>query len=189
MVKSMGEIQKALARIDTFTFDVDGVATDGSLTCFTNGDFIRVFDAKDGQAIRIACMNGYTVGIITGGHSLSIKSRFKTSGIPEENIILLANDKKEAFIKFCADRGLDPQNVVYAGDDLPDIPVFKLCGLSICPADAAPEVKEAADIISPYPGGKGMLRHLIEMTLRLQGRWNLDVKRYSDIFDNLVEIK
>lgn len=188
MGKNINEIQEALARVKAFTFDIDGVATDGGLICYTNGDFIRIFDAKDGQAIRMGNLAGYTLGIITGGHSKSIQMRCKTCGIPVENIVLLANDKKKAFIKFCEDRNLAPEDVVYVGDDLPDIPVFEECGLAVCPADACPEVKEAADLIAPCKGGKGVFRYIIETALRVQGRWGLDVKQYAGFYDHIVDI-
>ena len=71
-----------LKKIRAFAFDVDGVMTEGGILCDLDGNLFRVFDAKDGFAIRMASMKGYPVGVITGGRSTSIRERFRGSGVP-----------------------------------------------------------------------------------------------------------
>ena len=171
-----------LSKIKAFAFDIDGVATDGGVFCNGDGDLLRTYDAKDGFAIRMAVMQGYPVAVITGGSSESIRKRMITSGVKPEDVFLHCRDKREQFAQFCQRYGLDPSEVMYFGDDVPDIDVLKAAGCGVCPVDAAEEVKEIADWVSSRPGGKGCLRECIEATLRSHGNWTFDPVAYKQKF-------
>ena len=168
-----------LSKIKAFVFDVDGVLTDGGLLADLHGEFYRTFDSKDGFGLRMAMMHGYRLGIITGGRSESIKMRFLACGFKQEDIYLWSRDKMEEFSDFCKRHGLSAEEVMYFGDDIPDIPVMKACGCGVAPADAVEDVKEIADLISTRPGGKGCVRDLIEQVLKVQGKWVFDPVAYS----------
>lgn len=170
----MSNYKIKLEKIKAFAFDVDGVLTDGTFISTIDGDLLRTFNAKDGFGMRTAIRHGYPVGIITGGDSKSISNRFIPVGVKEEDLYQLSRIKLPDFIDFCKRYSLDPSEVAYIGDDIPDIPVLKACGLSVCPADAVTEVKEVCDYISIYPGGKGCARELIEQVLKIQGNWRHD---------------
>ncbi|MBQ7222495.1 MAG: HAD hydrolase family protein [Bacteroidales bacterium] len=163
-----------LKDIKAFAFDVDGIFTDGSVLAMPDGDLLRTFNAKDSFAVRMAWMNGFPVGIITGGCSESILNRFKMLGVETENIYMLSRNKIVDLEHFCKRNNLTLDQVAFAGDDVPDIPALKAAGLGICPADAVEEVKQASDIVSEEPGGKRFVRDLIERTLRAQGKWKFD---------------
>ena len=171
-----------LTRIKAFAFDIDGVATDGTLLCMPDGDFLRLYDAKDGFAIRMACMNGYPVAVITGGSSESIRKRMTASGIKPEDVFLHCRDKRVEFGQFCQRYNLQPEEVMYFGDDVPDIDVMKACGCAVCPSDAVMEAQKAADWMTDAPGGKGCLREAIEKTLKKQGKWIFDPVVYKQRF-------
>ena len=166
----MSNYKKKLHDIKAFVFDVDGVFTDGTVLVTESGDLLRAHHAKDGYAIRCAVNLGYPIGIITGGSSPTITKRFEMLGVTD--VYLFARTKMESFRHFCAKYGLDPSQVLYMGDDIPDLDVMHACGLPCCPADAAPEVRDAAQYISLYAGGKGCVRDVVEQTLRLHGKWN-----------------
>ncbi len=70
---------------------------------------------------------------------------------------------------------LDPETILYLGDDVPDIPVMEKVGLGCCPADAVSDVKAMADYVSHKNGGEGCVREIIEQVLRVQGKWRLDL--------------
>lgn len=175
-------MEKRLQKIKAFAFDVDGVLTDGGILATPEGDLLRVFDAKDSFALRMAYMKGYHVGIITGGVSESIRLRFRTCGVSPEDIYLGSRAKIEDFNDFCSRHQLQPDEVMYFGDDLPDIPVMTACGCGVAPSDAVDEVKAAADYISSRSGGHGCARELIEMVIKIQGKWELDVDDYKRKF-------
>jgi len=175
-------MEDRLRKIRAFVFDVDGVLTDGGILADLNGELYRTFDSKDGMAIRMAVMKGYHVAIITGGRSESIRNRFRTCGINPEDVYLGSRAKIEDFKDFCTRHALKPDEVMYFGDDLPDIPVMTACGCGACPNDAVEEVKEIADLVCEKPGGKGCVREALEKVIKLQGKWLLDVQEYKRRF-------
>jgi len=171
-----------LTTIKAFAFDIDGVATDGGVQCTTDGDLLRTYDAKDGFAIRMAAMNGFPVAVITGGSSETIRKRMIVSGVKPEDVFLHCRDKRIEFGLFCERYNLRPEDVMYFGDDVPDLDLIKAAGCGVCPADAVEEVKAAADWITTHPGGKGCLREGIETTLRAQNKWIFDPDLYKKKF-------
>ena len=175
-------MEDKLRKIKAFVFDVDGVFTDGGILADTNGELYRTFDAKDSMALRMASMKGYHLAIISGGRSESITRRFTTCGIAQEDIYLSSRAKIGDFEDFCKRHGIKPEEVMYFGDDLPDIPVMQACGCGVCPCDAADEVLAIADYITVKPGGKGSVREALTMVMKLQGTWELDVQEYKKKF-------
>lgn len=173
----MSNYKTKLHNIKAFAFDVDGVFTDGSILCFPDGDLIRNYNAKDGFALRMAYLKGYPIAIITGGFSNSIEKRF-SQGLANQ-IYMKSKNKVPDFIDFCNKYNLDPQEVAFIGDDIPDLPILKICGLAVCPSDAVAEVKAACHYISLYPGGKGCVRDLIEQVLKVHNNWDFDPVAYS----------
>lgn len=175
-------MEDKLRKIKAFVFDVDGVLTDGGILATPEGDLLRVFDSKDSFALRMAYMKGYHVGIITGGVSESIKLRFRTCGVSMDDIYLGSRAKIEDLQDFCNRHNVTAEEIMYFGDDLPDIPVMLACGCGVSPCDAVPEALAAADYVTTRPGGKGCAREMIEIVLKLHGKWELDVQDYKKKF-------
>ena len=175
-------MENILRGIKAFVFDVDGVLTDGGIFANLDGELLRTFDSKDGFALRMAYMHGYRLGVISGGRSESIRKRVQQCGMKAEDVYLGSRDKIEDFEDFCRQHDLGPEEVMYFGDDLPDIPVMTVCGCGVAPSDAVDDVLEAADHVSTKPGGKGCVRETIEMVMKLQGTWELDVQDYKRKF-------
>lgn len=172
----------SLSKIKAFAFDVDGVFTNGGVFCDVRGELYRTFDSKDGFGIRMAVMHGYGVAIITGGRSVSIRERFLTSGVAAEDIYLGARNKTEQLTDYCHRHGYSPEEVMFVGDDIPDIGAMKMAGIAFCPADAAEEVIKIADIRSSNPGGKGCVREACEMVLKAHDDWTFDPLEYKKLF-------
>lgn len=167
-----------LKNIKAFAFDVDGVFTNGNIMCMPDGDLIRTYNAKDGFGLRMAFMNGYKIAIISGGESESIKKRFMPALANE--VYMGSRDKVPVFNTFCKKYNLDPSEVAYVGDDLPDIPVLRVCGLSVCPADAVEEVRSVCDFVSLFGGGCGCVRDLVEQVMKIQGKWLFNPAHYEE---------
>lgn len=170
MAKSYKEY---LHKITTFIFDVDGVFTDGSLHITTQGDMHRVMNVKDGYAVKAAIRAGYNVCIISGGTDEGVRKRFESLGVP--NIYLGAHIKTEVLHSYCATNHIAFENILYMGDDIPDYQVLQEVGLSACPQDAVPVIKEVSSYISHKKGGKGCVRDVIEQVLKVQGKWMLNI--------------
>ena len=158
-----------LSQITTFIFDVDGVLTDGSIQISTNGELLRTMNIKDGFAMKHAREQGYTICIISGGKNEGVRHRLKGLGITD--IYLGCPDKVEQMEEFFDIYEIAPENVLYMGDDLPDLYPMKKVGLPCCPQDAASEIKEVSKYVSHRKGGKGCVRDVIEQVMKVQGKW------------------
>ncbi len=166
MEKSYKEFLK---NITTFIFDVDGVFTDGTVAIQTDGEMLRTMNVKDGYALKTALNKGYNVCIITGGTNEGVKKRLMGLGVTD--IYMGAHLKIEALNDYLTNRPIDFQNILYMGDDIPDIPPMRVVGLSTCPQDAVPEVKGISNYISHKSGGHGCVRDVIEQVLKVRGDW------------------
>ncbi|MFL5787019.1 MAG: KdsC family phosphatase [Flavisolibacter sp.] len=156
--------------ITTFVFDVDGVLTDGGVLLLNNGLQARRMNIKDGLALQMAVKNKYKVIIISGGASEPVIQRLRYLGIDEIHLGL--KDKLKFLQNFAEQNQLSWHEILYMGDDLPDIPVLEHVAMPCCPADAAIEVKKASKYISPLNGGYGCVRDVIEKVLKLNNHWN-----------------
>ncbi|PKV50587.1 3-deoxy-D-manno-octulosonate 8-phosphate phosphatase (KDO 8-P phosphatase) [Aquimarina sp. MAR_2010_214] len=161
-----------LQHITTFIFDVDGVLTDGTVIINTDGQLLRTMNIKDGYALKTAVQQGFNVCIISGGTNEGVRQRLKGLGITD--IYLGAHQKVEQLNEYLGNKNINIKNVLYMGDDIPDLPVMKMVGLPTCPQDAVAEVKEISKYVSYKKGGKGSVRDVIEQVLKVQGKWILD---------------
>lgn len=159
-----------LSKIRTFIFDVDGVLTNGMLTIMPNGELIRNMNVKDGYALKSALNAGFRVCIISGGTNEGVRIRLHALGV--KDVYLGAHHKRVPFDELVLKYNLKSEEIVYMGDDIPDVPVMKLVGMPACPQDAVPETKAVATYISHLKGGEGCVRDIIEQVLRVQGVWN-----------------
>lgn len=158
--------------ITTLVFDVDGVLTDGSLTLLPNGVMARRMNVKDGYALQLAVKRGYNVAIISGGNSEEVTDRLNKLGIAEVHMKIV--DKLSILEGYLQKNNLSWKEVLYMGDDIPDMISMQKVGLACCPIDAVEEIKEISVYISPVAGGAGCCRDVIEKVLKLRGHWSHD---------------
>jgi len=166
-------ILELFKKITTFIFDVDGVLTDGTVLVLEDGLQARRMNIKDGFALQMAEKNGYRVLVISGGNSPQVTQRLEKLGIT--NIHMAVLDKKAFVLDYISANKLKAEEVLYMGDDLPDLPALSVVGLPCCPADAVSEVKEAVQYISPINGGCACVRDVIEKVLKLNDHWHFRV--------------
>jgi 3-deoxy-D-manno-octulosonate 8-phosphate phosphatase (KDO 8-P phosphatase) len=155
--------------ITTFIFDVDGVLTDGTVILMPNGDQARRMNIKDGYALQLAVKQGYRICVITGGRSETVRDRLKGLGITD--VYLNVSDKADKFEEYVFSYGIKTEETLYMGDDMPDWEVMQKVSIAVCPNDSAPEIKAISHYVSPYNGGEGCVRDIIEQVLRVQGKW------------------
>lgn len=173
-VETGGNVLQYFQAITTFVFDVDGVLTDGSVLLLENGLQARQMNIKDGLGLQMAIKNGYRVVIISGATSEPVINRFQYLGITE--IHLGIKDKLTFLQRFVEQNGLSWKEILFMGDDLPDLAVLEKAGLSCCPADAAVEVKQISKYIAAAKGGNGCVRDVIEKVLKLNDRWKYNTE-------------
>ena len=158
-----------LTKIRACVFDVDGVLSCATMPLGADGVPRRTSNVKDGYAIQHAVKTGLRLAIITGATYDYIRERYVQLGM--EDIYLGASRKMEVLEAFLQKRGLSASEVLYMGDDIPDYHILTACGLPCCPADAVDEIKAVCAYVSPYRGGEGCVRDVLEQVLKVQGRW------------------
>jgi 3-deoxy-D-manno-octulosonate 8-phosphate phosphatase (KDO 8-P phosphatase) len=149
--------------------DVDGVLTDGRITYTADGVEIKSFHVRDGVAIAFWQRLGRKTAIVSGRASKAVDVRAAELGV---TLVRQGTaDKRLALRQILALTGVRPEQVCGVGDDLPDVPLLRACGLAVAVADACEEAKAAAHYVTRAPGGYGAVREVVELILRAQGRW------------------
>jgi 3-deoxy-D-manno-octulosonate 8-phosphate phosphatase (KDO 8-P phosphatase) len=159
-------------KVTTFIFDIDGVLTDGTVLVLRDGLQARQMHVKDGFGLQMALKKGYNVFIVSGGISEEARQRLQYLGVKEIHIGV--HDKTRFVTDLLKNKKLKWEEVLYMGDDLPDMPLMNKVGMPCCPADAVSEVRSIAAYISPINGGWGCVRDVIEKVLRVNGHWKYE---------------
>lgn len=165
------KLRNRLSKITTLIFDIDGVFTDCTLTV-GDTDVTRTFNVRDGYGIQMAVKAGYRIAIISGGRQESIRTRMNLLGIKEVYLSVGTEQKLATYENFKSAHQLKDDEVLFVGDDIPDLLLMKNTDvLACCPADAVAEVLEMAHYVSPVTGGKGVVREIIELLMKTQNKW------------------
>lgn len=158
-----------LKNIKAFVFDVDGVFTDGSVYLLPGGNMSRVMNVLDGYGVVKAIKNNYKIGVITGGNDEMVKHRIHYLGISD--YYPKSADKLVDYEHFKSKYNLKDEEILMMGDDIPDMSIMRIAGISTCPKNSVSEVKAISEYISPVEGGKGAVRDVIEQVMKVQGTW------------------
>lgn len=169
-------LQERLAQIQLLVLDVDGVLTPGEIVYTDAGEEAKVFDVKDGLGIRVAGEAGLQVALMTGRTSQIVQRRARDLRISD--VLQRVGDKAAALEKVAAEKGIPVERVAFMGDDFNDREAMRVAGVSIAPADAAPEIREEAELVTDAAGGRGAAREAVEAILQAQGRWEEAVEQY-----------
>lgn len=168
----MTNYKELLKNVNTFVFDYDGVFTNGTVILLHKGEPLRTANVKDGYAVQLAVKKGYKIAIISGGKSDSMYNRF--AALKVSDVFMGVDNKLQIFKDYLADNNINPENVMYMGDDIPDYEIMLEAGMPTCPADASEEIKSVSKYISHFKGGEGCVRDIIEQVLKVQGKWMND---------------
>jgi YrbI family 3-deoxy-D-manno-octulosonate 8-phosphate phosphatase len=156
--------------------DVDGVMTDGGVVIDNQGVETKRFHIRDGLGIRLWRRAGYQAGLITGrnSHIVQLRAAEMSLDLVRQGV----DDKLSALTQILEECAVTAEQVCFIGDDLLDLPVIRAVGLGIAVADAAEEVRKAADYTTSVPGGSGAVREAVEVILKNQGRWDDLIRKY-----------
>lgn len=155
-------------RVRLALFDVDGVLTDGSLYFTEDGHELKVFHAHDGHGLKMLDRAGIMVAIISARESAAVARRARELGIAHLHQGI--KDKMPAFERLCAELNVTPQECVYTGDDVVDLPIMLCCGLSVTVPNGHHTVKSVAHWITGAPGGRGAVREVCDLVLYAQNK-------------------
>jgi len=166
--------QDQFKQIKTFIFDIDGVLTDGGVSLLASGERFRTVFIRDTYAIEQALKAGFRVGIISAANADGLRSWLTSMHIKDIFMGGPSDQKLNAYLGYIARDGLNESDILYMGDDLPDYPILNRADvLSTCPADAVAEVQAVCQYISPYAGGRGAVRDVVEQVMKAQGKWGM----------------
>jgi 3-deoxy-D-manno-octulosonate 8-phosphate phosphatase (KDO 8-P phosphatase) len=163
-------------KINLLVLDVDGVLTDGRIILTPQGDEIKAFNVRDGAAMKWWRRLGKKIALLTGRSSPAVDRRARDLGV--DAVRLGAKRKLPDYLELLAELKEKEETTAVMGDDLPDLPLMRSCALAMAPADAAPEVRKAAQYVTKAPGGAGCVRESIEMILQETGEWKQVLQRY-----------
>jgi 3-deoxy-D-manno-octulosonate 8-phosphate phosphatase (KDO 8-P phosphatase) len=161
--------------------DVDGVLTDGKLYNVPDpsGRMVETkgFDTQDGIALQWLHWKGFQTGIISGRVSPATEERCRQCHVTY--IYQGHIEKIPLYEEILEKSGLAPEQVAYVGDDLTDVVIMRRAGLAIAPANARPEVKSCAHLVTAAEGGRGAIREVCELLLQSQGHWEDLLRKYE----------
>ena len=166
-----------LTKIRAVIFDIDGVLSAETIGLSTDGMPLRTVNIKDGYAIQLAVKLGLRIAIITGANVPSIRVRYEGLGV--EDIYTGCAVKIATYEEFLRKYGLRDEEIIYMGDDIPDLEIMRRVGCPVCPKDACPEIRSVSLYVSHLRGGYGCGRDVIEQVLRAQDKWVMDKKAFG----------
>ena len=175
-------------KIKVIVFDVDGVLTDGQIILVPDpksitpgnpagsGVEVKGFSAHDGLGMILARLGGLKLGIITKRQSQTVALRARDLKI--EYLFQGQNHKLRAAKQIAQRAGISLDEMAYVGDDIVDLSVMRVCGLPIATANARPQVKAAALVVTAKPGGQGAGRDAIDFILAAQGTLDRAIEQF-----------
>lgn len=177
--KPSAEVLRRARKIRVLLMDADGTLTDGRVWLVSQPDRtateLKCFDAQDGAGLTLAATAGIRTGVITGRESPAMRRRAQEARI--EFVYERCAEKIPVYEEILQRTGVSEEEVAYAGDDLPDIPVMRRVGLAVAVANAVPEVKRAAHYVTSHEGGRGGIRETIELIMKARGIWEKNINK------------
>jgi len=167
---SSADLAARCAAIELLAVDVDGVLTDGAIVVNDQGVESKHFHVRDGLAYSLWHRAGKRSAILSGRRAEVVDRR--AAELEITHVAQGLAEKGEPFRALLAELGLEPRQVCFVGDDLVDLPVLRAVGLAACPADAVAEVRDAVHLITSAAGGRGAVREVVEVILKVQGLWH-----------------
>jgi 3-deoxy-D-manno-octulosonate 8-phosphate phosphatase (KDO 8-P phosphatase) len=175
------DIQAQAAKIKLLLMDVDGVLTNGRLYHVPGPDGkiveFKGFDSQDGIGLHWLNWHGIKTGVISGRVSAATAERaqqVKMTYVYQGHI-----EKIPILEEILKDAKVDKDEVAYIGDDFTDIVIMHRVGLAVATANARPEVKAEAHVVTKASGGEGAVREVVELLLKAQGKWGAILKHYE----------
>lgn len=165
----MSKFKQKLSQVSTIITDFDGVLTDGKIYFTDDQQLVRTGNVKDGYAIHLAQKMGLRIIVISGGDAPNMRYRCELLDI--SHMYFGVENKLEIYERIKKELSLSDDEILYIGDDIPDYQVMQKAALACCPADAAHDIKQIAHYISPYKGGEGCVRDIIEQVLKAKKLW------------------
>ncbi len=169
--------KEKILQIKAIILDIDGVLTDGRIGYSETENEIKFFDVKDGLGIKLALKAGFYVGILSGRSSKANSIRINELGL--SFAYQGEKHKEDGLDKLTKEHGILPNECMFIGDDIIDIPVMKKVGIAVAVNDAVNELDKYSHFRTSCKGGRGAVREAIEWLLKETGKWENILQRYQ----------
>lgn len=169
------QLKNKLSKLSLVVFDVDGVLTDGKLHYTEQGEAIKVFHVRDGVGLKLLSDMGIQVAIVTAKDSKMVAKRVSELGV--KHYFAGVKDKKLKVEELAKTLNTPLNEVAFVGDDMVDVPAMNTVGVSMCPSDAYNYVIDCVDYIVPIKGGEGVARHVCDIILKAQDKYQNAYKK------------
>lgn len=143
--------------------DFDGVFTDNRVWVDEQGNESVAAHRGDGWGLARLRERRVAVVVLSTEQNPVVAARCKKLDLP---FLQGLDDKPAALQKLMHDRQVNPEHVVYLGNDMNDVPCFPLVGCALVVADAHPQARVQADMVLSRPGGFGAVRELCDLILK-----------------------
>lgn len=157
--------QRRIPQIKLFLTDCDGVLTDGGMYYSENGDELKKFNTRDGMGLKLLKEKGIITGVITGEDRELNRRRFEKLDMDE--VHQGVKHKLAVVRELCNKYKVSPEEILYVGDDVNDLPVLEYVGFPCCVADAHETVRAAASYVCEKRGGEGAVREIVDFLLEI----------------------
>lgn len=151
--------------ISGIVFDFDGVFTDNKVVVFEDGLEAVICDRGDGMGLSLLKSLNIPIWVLSSEANLVGKRRCEKLEIPCYHDLGL--DKASTLSRLLCENGILPEDVIYVGNDINDIPCMEMVGCAVAVADAHPEVLQQASFALENPGGDGAVREFCDLVTRL----------------------
>lgn len=165
---SADALADAAARVRLLVLDVDGVMTDGRLYYGARGEALKVFHVRDGLGLKLLADAGIIVAVISGRRSTMNSARCRELGV--KHLVQGVADKLAAFQRLRGRLQVSSGMCACVGDDVTDVALMRAVGLSFAVADAHPQARSAAQVVTQLPGGGGAVREICDFLLEARRR-------------------
>jgi len=163
-------------RIRLAIFDVDGVLTDGTLYLSERGEELKAFNILDGLGLKMLAQSGVITALLSGRKSSMVTTRAKEIGIA--HVLQGCADKLEAYHRLLRKLGFAAEQTAFMGDDLPDLPVLRRCGLAFSVPNAPEIVRSHVHHVTRSAGGHGAVREACEFLMQARGTLESQCRNY-----------
>jgi YrbI family 3-deoxy-D-manno-octulosonate 8-phosphate phosphatase len=160
------EILPDKTKLNLIVYDFDGVLTNNKVYADQNGNEMVKVSRADGLGISEIKKLGIEQIIISTEKNSVVTARAKKLGI---SCLQGIENKQNTLIDYCKNNNFDLKNTAYVGNDINDIDVMKIAGISYCPADAHETIKNISDYTLITKGGDGVSREILDLITNING--------------------
>lgn len=171
-----GRVASRARRVRLAIFDVDGVLTDGTLLLAARGEAAKAFNILDGLGMKMLAQSGVQLALLSGRKSAIVSRRAKETGVT--HVLQGIDDKLAAYRALLARLHLTEEQTSFMGDDLPDLPVLRRCGLALSVPNAPQVVRDNVHHVTASAGGHGAVREACELLMQAQGSLEGQLRGY-----------